>query len=524
MSTMTKSPCDEAFIRSAPDSEGCPPDQERWVLAATVLGSSMAFIDGSVVNIALPVIQQDLSATVAELQWVVEAYTLFLAALMLVGGSLGDHFGRKRIFGLGVTVFSLASVWSGLAPDATQLILARGLQGIGGALMVPGSLALISATFSRGKRGQAIGTWSGFTSMTTALGPLLGGWLVDNLSWRWVFFINLPIAALTMLLLVFRVPESRAEGISEKLDWWGALLATAGLGSITFALVEQSNLGFNHPAIVGGLAGGLILMAIFLYVEANREAPMMPLSLFKSSNFSGANLLTLFLYGALSAALFFLPLNLVQTQGYSPTAAGAALLPFTLLLFALSRWTGSLVPRFGARPLLIIGPAITAGGFALLALPGVGGSYWTTFFPGVFVLGLGMAFTVAPLTTTVMSAVEDQNAGVASGVNNAVSRAAGLLTIAIFGIVVLALFNDRLDTRLQAVDLAPEARQALNLERSRLAGAQVPDAVARDRREEVGRAIDQAFVFAFRGGMLASAGLALASAGVGARMIRDDEV
>jgi len=482
------------------------------VLAATILGSSMVFIDGTVVNVALPALQASLNATVVDAQWVVEAYALFLAALLLAGGSLGDHFGRKRIYSIGVVLFALASVWCGLAPSINQLIIARAAQGIGGALLVPGSLAIISASFDEDTRGKAIGTWSGFTAITAAIGPVFGGWLIQNVSWRAIFFINVPLALIVLGLVYLHVPESRDEE-SGRLDWIGAALATISLGTLTFGLIESSRLGFAHPAILAALVGGFVITILFLVYEARAANPMLPLQLFRSRNFSGANLLTLFLYTALSGALFFMPLNLIQVQGYTATAAGAALLPFVLIMFFLSRWSGGLVKHYGAKGPLVIGPVIAAGGFALFMWPGVepGKGFWTTFFPAVVVLGLGMAVSVAPLTTTVMSSVKQNRAGVASGINNAVSRTAGLLAIAVLGIVMLQTFNSQLDRRLGALDLPPGVRQAVDEQRTKLAGVEIPANLEAGQRQSLKDAVDESFVAGYRRVMLVSMLLALLS-------------
>lgn len=506
-----KSPCDEAAIRSGPLCTA-PRRNGRWVLLATILGSSMAFIDGSVVNVALPALQREFQAAATDVQWVVEIYALFLSALILVGGTLGDRYGRRRLFTIGTALFALASIWCGLSPTITQLVLARAIQGIGGALLVPGSLALISASFESERRGQAIGTWSGFTSVTSVLGPVLGGWLVQYASWRWVFFINVPLATVVLVISLWRVQESRDEQIQGKLDWPGALLVTLALAGLVAGLIESSTVGLGQPLVVFALVFGLVALAAFLLVEARTAHPLVPLTLFRSRTFSGANLLTFLLYGALSAATYFIPFNLIQVQGYSATAAGAALAPFALTMFLLSRWTGGLVRRFGAKLPLMIGPGITALGFILFSLPGQGGSYWTTFFPAVIVMSLGMAVTVAPLTTTVMNAVEKHASGTASGINNAVSRTAGLLAIAVLGIVMAAVFSQNLEQHLALLHLPTGIQQAIEGQSSKLAGIELPMGVNSSTGILIKQAIDQSFLSGFRVVVLICAGLALASA------------
>jgi EmrB/QacA subfamily drug resistance transporter len=502
-------PCDSVAISEvAPCLEAAERTRGRWILAACILGSSLAFIDGTVVNVALPAMQSALDASISDLQWVVESYALFLAALLLVGGSLGDIYGRRRIFVAGIAIFAAASAWCGFAANVQQLIVARAVQGAGAALLVPGSLAIISAAFPEKDRGRAIGTWSGFTGITTAVGPVLGGWLVQHLSWRWVFFINLPIAAAVIAISLVHVPESRAESAAHKLDVIGAFLITAGLGSLIYGLIEAPNLGWMSPLVWGSLAGAVVLIAGFLLWEIRRAAPLLPLDLFRSRNFSGANLLTLFLYAALGAVLFFLPFNLIQVQGYTPTQAGAANLPFIVILFLLSSWSGGLVTRYGPRLPLALGSLVAGAGFLLFARPGVGGSYWNTFFPATVVLGLGMSGVVAPLTTTVMNSVGREQAGLASGVNNAVSRIASLLAIAVFGIVALHTFSSGLNKNLVQAGLPDSATARMEEQQSRLTQIQIPDELTHAQQEAAKAGINRAFIGAFRRIMFLSAILA----------------
>src|SRR3954471_21106761 len=353
-----KPPCDDAVIRSS-TGISCNANAQRWILAATILGSSMAFIDSTVVNVALPALQSSLHANIVDVQWVVEAYGLFLGALILVGGSFGDVFGRRLMFVLGVTLFAIASAGCGLALTIDQLIIARSVQGVGAALLVPGSLAIISASFDEKSRGEAIGTWSGFTAITTAAGPVLGGWLVQHASWRWVFFINAPLAAVVIVISVWWIPDTR-NAVAGRVDWVGAILATLGLGGLVGAFIESPNSGWRNPLVLGSLLAGTGCLLVLVFFEAKTPAPMLPLSLFQARSFSGANLLTLFLYSAIGIFFFLFPMNLIQVQAYSTTETGAALLPLIFLIFVLSRWTGGLVARYGPRNPLIIGPLIVA--------------------------------------------------------------------------------------------------------------------------------------------------------------------
>jgi len=401
------------------------------------------------------------------------------------------------VFLIGVALFAAASAWCGLSPDIHQLIVARAAQGLGAALLVPGSLAIISSAFPENERGRAIGTWSGFSAITTAIGPVIGGWLIEHLSWRAIFFINVPIALLIIVISLWRVPES-SDKESKGLDWLGAILVTFGLGALVYGLIESSRLGFSDRSVLAALVAAAALLALFLVIETRISNPMLPLVLFRSRTFTGANLLTFSLYSALSGTLFFLPLNLIQVQHYSATEAGAAFLPFILIVFLLSRWAGGLVERYGSKIPLVIGPLIASLGFALFMLPGVNAGYWKSFFPAVVVLGIGMAVSVAPLTTTVMNSVAQNRVGVASGINNAVARGAGLLAIAVLGIVILHSFDRAVDRRLTDANVPPAALESLQAQRSKLAAVALPEQLDQTTKQTIAHAIAESFVHAFR--------------------------
>ncbi len=510
-----KHPSDTAIIQSTSVGPTCPRNAYPWILGATILASSMVFIDGSAVNLALPVLQTDLHATNVEAQWIIEAYALFLASLMLVGGSLGDRLGRKRIFLWGVVGFAVASALCAAVHSATQLIAARAVQGMASALLTPGSLSILGASFDERQRGKAIGTWSSFSALTAVIGPMLGGFIVQHASWRWIFLINIPLAIGAIVAAVRWVPESRDDHRVHGVDWSGALLATFGLGAVVYALIAAGGLGWT-PAIIVWFVMGVILLVAFAIVEAKVPAPMMPPSLFSSRTFSAINLQTLMLYGALGGALFLLPFDLILIQHYSPTAAGAAFLPFVALLSLLSPWVGGLSTSIGAKIPLVVGSMTTAIALAGFALPSIGGSYWTTFFAPTVVLGFGMALVVAPLTTAVMDSVDKNHFGVASGINNAVSRTASLLAVATLSLVVASTFNQRLSQQLVAIAPSPQIATAVDAQRPKLAAAQAPQTAPKEMQQQIAHAIAESYVSGFRLAMLLAALLALAGAGCAA--------
>jgi len=402
----------------------------RWVLGATVLGSGVAFLDGTVVNVALPTIARQLHAGLADLQWISDAYLLTLGALIILGGSLGDRFGRRRMFVLGLAAFTGASVICGLAPNTPVLIAARAVQGIGGALLTPGSLAIISASFVVGDRARAVGLWSGLSGVSVAIGPFIGGWLVDSVSWRAIFFINVPIAAVAIAIAARHVPETRDGQARGRLDYPGALIISLGLAGLVYALIDGPSNGWPTLTIVAGVAGTLLLLT-FPLVELRTRLPMVPLGLFRSRQFSGANLMTFFVYAALSVTAFLLVLHLQQDLHYSALAAGTAFLPASVLLMLLSSRSGALAQRIGAQLPMTVGPIVAALGLLLLAGVRPGDSYVAAVFPGVVVFGAGLTLIVAPLTAAVMAAVDAHNLGVGSAINNATARIGGLLAVAV---------------------------------------------------------------------------------------------
>ena len=507
MLSVAPAPSDSGILHGAPNTPGCAARLKPWVLTLTILGSSMAFIEGSAINVALPAIQESLRASTAEMQWIASVYTLFLAALTLAAGSAGDRWGRRRMFALGIVVLGVASAGAGFVDGGAQLVVARAVQGMGAALVVPNSLALLSAAFPKGERGRAIGTWSAASSLTGIAGPMVGGILVDVVSWRAAFFVVLPLALFAFVGALTRLPDVRIGRQRPQIDWGGLVLGTLGLGALTFGLIDAA------PVV---LAVGALLLVGFVWHEATAGAAMVPPRLFRSRAFVGANLLTFLLYLALSSVFFLLPFDLVRVQGYSAAATGAAYLPFALPLGLLSRTAGTVADRIGARLPMVAGPLLTAAGFLLTASAAHGGPYWTTFLPAMLVIGLGMAITVAPLTASVMSAVEDRDVGVASGVNNTVARVSGLLAVALAGLIAREAFGAHLVRELDAETLSPSVREAVLARRATLADVPVPAEAVVAEREAVTRAVGRAFAAAFGRVCVLSALLAIAGALVAA--------
>jgi EmrB/QacA subfamily drug resistance transporter len=486
---------------------------------ATILASSITYIDESVVNIALPAIESNLATSVAVIQWLVNAYTLCLSALVLTGGAVADRFGRRAMFIVGIVLFAAASLWCGFAPSVAQLILARAMQGVGAAVLIPCSLALIGASFDEAERGKAIGTWAGASAIAVAIGPLLGGLIVDHFSWRWIFLINPVLAVPTLWIVVNYVPESRAPETAGRLDRTGAGLALLGLAGVCFGLIAAPEFGLADITVFGPLALGVTLLCVFIWLERHSPTPMLPLDLFRSRTFTAVNLLTLLLYAALGGAFFFLPFALIQVGGYSAVRAGVVFLPFTIVMGLLSRWSGGLVDRLGARLPLIIGPMITALGFGLLSLCIGRNAYWN-FLAAMIVLGLGMAVSVAPLTTTVINAVPASQTGVASGVNNAVASLAGLLAVAIFGAIALGIYDRGLERQLQTSTASAEVSQTIQRARGQFVAAPgTPLSIAADQQRAEG-VIRGALAQSIRDIMLLSGVLALAAAASGALLPR----
>ncbi|MEX2195730.1 MAG: MFS transporter [Thermoleophilaceae bacterium] len=494
---------------------------KRLTLVATILASAVVFIDTTVVNVALPALREDFDAGLAAQQWVVEAYLLTLASLLLVGGSLGDLLGRRRVFIAGLVGFGATSALCAVAPSVELLVAARALQGIAGALLVPSSLAIVTATFDEDERGAAIGTWTAWTGIGIVIGPLVGGLLVDAVSWRLVFALNLPLVAATLALALRVVRESADPEAGRRVDWQGGLLCALAFGGVVFGLVEQPTEGFGSPLVWVPMAAGSLAAAAFLARARSARSPMLPLGLFRSRNFSAANLATFAIYAALGAITFFSVLFVQQVGGYSAFGAGAAFMPISLLLFLLSRRFGALADRIGSRVLMTAGPLVSGIGALLFLRVGEEAAYVADVLPAVVVFGLGLAMTVAPLTATVLGAVEQRHAGVASGVNNAVARVAGLMAIAAVGAIVSAGFGSKLDERLPADGLGAEARAVAERAQERPLAPVEDDRVPAAERDTLRPALDDASVAGFHAGILAVAALLFAGAALSAAGVRN---
>ncbi|CAN5603448.1 N/A [soil metagenome] len=490
---------------------------KRLTLLASILGSSIVFIDGTVINVALPAISDDLDAGLAGQQWVVEAYLLTLASLLLVGGSLGDLFGRRRVLALGVSAFGATSLLCAVAPTVEVLVAARALQGAAGALLVPGTLAILVSTFPPSERGGAIGSWTAWSGVSTVIGPLAGGVLVDAASWRLIFLVGLVPVTLTLLLIWRALPAELDARTPGHVDAPGALLCALGLAGVVFGLIEQPTFGWGDPRIFVPLGGGALLLGLFLAQERRSREPMLPLSLFSERNFAAGNAATLTMYAGLGAATFFLPLFLQQVAGYSALAAGGSLLPLTVIMFLLSKRFGALADRLGPHLLMSAGPLVAGVGLLLFTRLDASASYLSGVLPAALVFAVGLSMTVAPLTAAVLAGVDEKHSGVASVVNNAVARVAGLLAIGAVGAVVAAQFTSTLDERIAGRALSPRAAAAVESARERpLSGAGQEGVPA-----AVGSAIDDASVNAFRIGMLVSGGLVLAGGAISLAGIRN---
>jgi EmrB/QacA subfamily drug resistance transporter len=498
----------------------------KWIMASVILASAMAFIDGTALNVALPSLQKDLNATGTDLFWVLNSYLLMLAALILTGGSLGDKLGRKKVFMTGITIFIIGSASCGFAPTVSYLIAFRAVQGIGGALMIPGSLSIITSSFEK-ERGKAIGTWSAVTTLVTVGGPILGGALADAGLWRLIFFINVPIGIVSLIILWFKVPESIDEQSDHAIDFYGAIAIIAGLALLTYGFLKIPESGFNNPKVYFSLGIGFISLVAFIIIEKNSKHAMMPLQLFKNKTFTGANLLTFFLYAGLFAGMLFLTLNMVQIQGYSQLQAGLTLLPFTILIILISRWSGTLTDKFGPRLLLIGGPMLVAIGLFMLSfvrLTHGPSDYWGTYFPGIFLFGLGMSFTVTLLTTTVMGALPNHLSGTASGINNAVTRISNVFTNAIVGALAILFFTGYLSKEVKNISVETNVKTEIVKQAANLGDAKVPVDVPDNNKKEVARLYKEGFIKTYSQVMRISAALAFMGALMAFVFIKDEKL
>lgn len=474
--------------------------RKRLALLAAILGSFVAGLDATAVNVALPAIEQDLGGGLAGQQWVSNAYLLTLGSLILIGGSLGDLFGERRIFTLGVVGFGAVSVLCAVAPTIEVLVAGRALQGVFGALLTPSALAVIVSTFSPDERGMAIGSWTAWSGIAFVIGPLAGGWLIDVASWRWIFAINVPFVVATVVIVRIAVSERPREGTRAPVDVIGAALCALGLGGPVYALIRQPSVGWSSTEVVAGMVAGVVLLALFLVRESRTPYPMLPLGLFRRRNFAFGNLETLAMYGGLSAVLFFLVLFLQQVAGYDALQAGFATLPTTIVMFALSRRAGRLADRFGPRWFMGLGPLVAAVGLMMMQGVDADLDYFTDLLPALVIFSLGLSATVAPLTATVLADADEHNAGIASGVNNAIARVAGLLAVAALGAVVAAQFGSAITDKLEGRPLSPPAQRAVAQAKERTFARVAPDAMPPAEARVVAQAAEAASESAFHTG------------------------
>jgi len=494
----------------------------KWTLASTIIASAMAFIDGTALNVVLPTLQNDLNADGSDLFWVLNSYLLMLAALIIIGGSLGDKLGRVKVFKVGIAIFTIGSILCGLAPNILSLIIFRAIQGIGGAFMIPGSLAIISATFASEEKGKAIGSWSAITTVVTVCGPVLGGALADLGLWRFIFFINIPLGLASYLILHFNVPESKEPG-DTKIDWTGAIVLTVSLAALTYGFLGMPEWGYSHWVIICSLSLGLITLIAFIFIEKRVKNPMVPLSLFKNSTFSGVNLLSFFLYAGLGAMMLFLSLNIIQIQGYSQLQAGLTFLPFSFLMITIARYMGGATDKYGARPFLIFGPFLTGVGMLWLANIGLTNGpsdYWTTYFPPFLVFAIGMSITVVPLTTAVMSSVSETKSGIASGINNSVTRISGTFINAILGAFAVLFYINFIELDLSTTSFTPTEKEMILKEGLKLGDAKVPNDFTEKPACLIGEIYKSSFIKVYRLVGILSASLAFLSSAFAIIMVR----
>jgi EmrB/QacA subfamily drug resistance transporter len=493
--------------------------RERWILAATIIASTMTFSDMTIVNVALPILQHELGASFAQVQWVVESYTLVLSALILVGGAGGDLFGRRRVFSIGMAIFALASAACGLAPTAGVLVAARAVQGLGAALMMPGSLAIVSASFPRERQGEAIGIWSATTGISMTIAPAFGGWLIDTFSWHAAFLINLPLAAISFAITQWKVPESRSDR-ARRLDLVGMLLATVGLGALTYGLIAAGEHGLGSAHAFGPMLLGVAALALFVLQEKHTRDPMVPLGFFRIPRFAVIQAFTFTLWAALQGTTFFVPFRLMQVQGFKPTEAGVALLPLVVTASILSRYFGRMTDRVQPRILLVSGAIFTGAGFFALTLPDAGTSYVVGFLPALLLIGLGMGVCQVSVTVVALNAAGPANVGTSSAINNMVARAGGLIAIAVFGLILAHGYGAALAPGLQSAGIPEAAQQAILDQRAQLAATVIPSDLAAAQQETAEAIVKHAFITGYRWAMTAAGVMALASALMALRYLR----